>query len=345
MRRWSGSIAARPPASGSSSRGAVLGLALLAAAAPAPVSLPGGAGGIGFDDLRFSSELRAVLVPAGRTGRVDLVRGGEGRIASLAIFGSVPSRGRGHEDGTTSADVGQGYVFAIDRTTRVLAAVDPGSRRVVARAELAGGPDYVRWVGATREVWVTEPDRAWIETFRFDHGTLTRTGTVAVPGGPESLVVDAPRRRAYTNTFADATVAIDVGSRSIAARWPNRCRGARGLALDPDRGWLFVGCAEGMAVSLDVGHGGEEVGAARAGAGVDVIDFGRALSHLYVPGASEASLTVMAVDGKGALRALGEVATAPGAHCVAADDAGNVYVCDPRRGRLLTFRDPYPASR
>src|SRR5262249_6661273 len=55
-----------------------VGLAfLLAACASAPtgqrVALPSGNAGIGFDDLRYSSTLHRVLVPAGRTGTLDLV--------------------------------------------------------------------------------------------------------------------------------------------------------------------------------------------------------------------------------------------------------------------------------
>src|SRR5713226_8864573 len=38
-----------------------------------PIALPGGEGGIGFDDLGFSASLRKVIVPAGRTGTLDLV--------------------------------------------------------------------------------------------------------------------------------------------------------------------------------------------------------------------------------------------------------------------------------
>ena len=58
-----------------------LSLLLIASAAfaepvmapPTPLVLPGGEGGIGFDDLWFSAELHRVLVPAGRTGRLDLI--------------------------------------------------------------------------------------------------------------------------------------------------------------------------------------------------------------------------------------------------------------------------------
>ncbi len=316
--------------------------------APSPLALPGGAGGIGFDDLVFSDELHEVIVPAGRSGRVDLVDPGTRAIESIDGFSRAASRGRGHEQGTTSADAGAGYVFAIDRTRRTLAAVDPRAKRIVTRATLGGGPDYVRWVGAAHEVWVTEPGREVVETFRFDGGSpprLTRTGAISVPGGPESLVVDAAHHRAYTNTFRDETVAIDVDSHAISARWPNHCRGARGIALDASRELVFVGCDEGKAVSLDVAHGGRTTGDAKAGEGVDGIAYSRALGHLYAPAADGANVTVIGVGPRGELEALGTVAAAPEAHCAAADDRGNVYVCDPRRGQLLVFRDPYPASR
>src|SRR6267142_3892860 len=38
-----------------------------------PVELPAGGPGIGFDDLRFSAALKRLLVPAGRSGNLDLI--------------------------------------------------------------------------------------------------------------------------------------------------------------------------------------------------------------------------------------------------------------------------------
>lgn len=324
----------------------VLSAALLTAAtAPSSIALPGAAGGIGFDDLRFSAELHQVLVPAGRSGRLDLVDPETSAVRSIEGFGSSASPTRGHEDGTTSADAGRGVVFAIDRTERVLAVVDPVAGRIVARTRLAAGPDYVRWVDALREVWVTEPARKQIETFRLEPGTpprLAPAGTIAVAGGPESLEVDGAR--AYTNTFEDRTFAIDARRHAVVERWRNGCRGARGLALDRDRGLLFVGCEEGRAVALDAVHGGKVVGQAKTGRGVDGIAYGARLGHLYVPAGDDATLSVIAVGARGALRELGTMPTAPGAHCATADDRGVVYVCDPARGRVLVARDPYPAS-
>ncbi|MFL5274482.1 MAG: YncE family protein, partial [Anaeromyxobacteraceae bacterium] len=139
--------------------------------------------------------------------------------------------------------------------------------------------------------------------------------------------------------------AIDIESRRVVARGKYGCKGARGLALDPVRQLVFVGCEEGKAVLLDAGHDGKVVGRAPAGGGVDIIAYAAQLSHLYVPGGGAADLTVIGVGRDGALSVLGKVPTAREAHCVTADDRGNVYVCDPDHGRLLTFHDPYPASR
>jgi len=41
----------------------------------------------------------------------------------------------------------------------------------------------------------------------------------------------------------------------------------------------------------------------------------------------------------GGLSLVAAVATATGGHCVAADTSGNIYVCDPKAGRILVIRD------
>lgn len=326
----------------------LLAAALLAAPSALPsVRLPGGEGGIGFDDLRYAPGLGRLLVPAGRTGRLDLLDPATGAVEVVEGFSASRTLG-GHGQGTTSADEGMGLVFASDRTARELRIVDPGARRIVARARLGGIPDYVRWVEPRREVWVTEPGRQVIEVFRVVPGSppaLERAGQVRVDDGPESLAIDPLRRRAYANTWHDRTVAVDLDSRAVVARWPNRCWGARGIALDAGRGLLFVGCEEGKAVVLDLRRGGTVAGSAAAGAGVDIVDYAPGLGHLYVPGADGGDLTILAVGARGRLTTLGRVATARGAHCVAADGDGRIYVCDPAKGRLLVFRDAAEGPR
>ncbi len=316
-------------------------LGAMASAAPAPIEIPGGSPGIGFDDLRFSAALGKVLVPAGRTGAVLLLDPATRSATPVEGFSAKKEYGGGHDDGVTSADSGRGWVFATDRTSGLLSVIDPARRRILSQSKLGGAPDYVRYVEPSREVWVTEPDAGKIEIFHILAGippAAVHDAFLSIPGGPESLVVDARRGLAYTHLWNGRTVAIDVKARAIKATWENGCRGSRGIALDEARGFLFAGCSEGRAVVLDVGTG-RKLSSAPAGTGVDVIDYDAKLSHLYLPGAKSATMSVFRVSAAGRLSLLATLPTAPGSHCVATDQDRNVFVCDPKKGRLLAFRD------
>jgi len=318
-------------------------VALLLGAAPSstPLAIPDGSGGIGFDDLLYVKTVDRVLVPAGRTGKLILVEPATRALTSIGGFSTSVSAG-GHGAGTTSADAGDGLIFASDRDRKAVVVVDPGTKAILETKQLGAGPDYVRWVGPTHEVWVTEPRSKQIEVFKRQSGTgprLVAAGSIPVNDGPESLVVDEKRGRAYTHTWHDETVALDLRTHREVARWKNGCKGSRGIALDETRGFLFVGCDEGKAVALDVAHDGKVLGTATSGNGVDIIAYAPGLKHLYLPGGDSATMAILSVADSGALKVLRTVPTAADAHCVAADATGGVYVCDPKQGRLLVFKD------
>ena len=52
------------------------------AGTPHSIELPGGKPGIGFDDLQYSARLGRVLVPAGRSGTLDLIDPATGKVAT-----------------------------------------------------------------------------------------------------------------------------------------------------------------------------------------------------------------------------------------------------------------------
>ena len=313
----------------------------------ASIAIPGGTAGIGFDDLGFSPELHKVIVPAGRTGELVLIDPTSRKIDEVGGFSSQKDFARDHDQGVTSADFGRGAIFATDRDEKTLDVIDPHTKTIIAKTKLAAGPDYVRYIAATDEVWVTEPRASQIEVFSLPQHGLPEpnaAGTISIPNGPESLAIDNNRDRAYTNLWSDTTVNIDLRKHAIAARWPNGCRGSRGIAIDRARGFLLIGCKEGKLQSLALSDG-KRLGEAAGGAGVDIIAYAPKLHHAYLPGADSATMAVIDVAADGKPNFLAAIATAPDAHCVIADDIGDAYVCDPRKGRLLLFRDDAAEAR
>jgi DNA-binding beta-propeller fold protein YncE len=309
------------------------------------IPLPDGQAGIGFDDLHFSPALHQVLAPAGRTGNVALVDPMTLTATTIGGFSSGLFYVGGHDEGPTSADAGDGRLYVTDRSTQLVHIVDVAAQTIVGSAHLAASPDYIRFVAATHEVWVTEPDSEQVEIFSVaDKTQPVHVGSVAVAGGPESLVIDSSTGRAYTHLWGGATVGIDVQQRSIVTRFANGCANSRGIAIEESSGILFAGCLEGKVVALDTTQQGRQLGSASSGDGVDIIDFSPTLRHVYLPGASSATMAIIGVGTGGALSVLGTSPTVPEAHCVAADDQAHAYLCDLQNGRLLVYNDPFPRS-
>lgn len=313
-------------------------------AGTAVIPLPDGRPGIGFDDLQLSKTY-GLLVPGGRSGDLDLVDPVSRAVTAIGGFSREPIHFAGHDQGATAVAEGAGLLFVTDRTTQQLYAADPATRQIVASAPLATGPDYVRYVPQTNELWVTEPDAQQVEVFALNGNQPTHAALIQTLGGPESLVIDRMRDRAYTHLWGGGTIAIDVHSRAIVGQWSNGCSGSRGIALDEARGWVFAGCDEGRGTVADATNGGALVGTLDVPAtGVDVIDYSPSLGHLYLPGQTNGTMAILGVSATGALSLLGTVATVGGAHCVVADDLGNAYVCDPDNGELLVIPDTLPGS-
>ena len=117
-------------------------------AAPAKLALPGGDGGIGFDDLMFSPALHRVLAPAGRTGKLDLIDPNTRKVESR-LLRETDNRGvmaKARPQRMRTAGVRSGRASNRRRRRRI---GDCEARATGLRAGSAG----------TR-VWVTEPGRS-----------------------------------------------------------------------------------------------------------------------------------------------------------------------------------------
>jgi hypothetical protein len=312
------------------------------------VAVPGGVRGIGFDDVRYVAAIDRVLVPAGHTGALVLLRPTSLEVEQVTGFATQDAFRGGHDVGTTSADGGDGIIVATDRTARMLVLVDPQTKAIVSSAPLRGKPDLVRLVDAPqnpREVWVTEPESERIEVFALSagpHPGASPSGFIMAPGGPEGLTVDRLRARAYTH-LGSTTVAIDLKSRQITARWTTGCASPTGIALDEVGALLFVACSDGQVAVVDLSKD-RLVVRLQVSSNVDHLAFSPRTRHLFVPDTKTARLTILAVSREGQLEVLNTMATVAGTECVTTDDREHVYLCDPEHGRILVMTDSNASS-
>jgi hypothetical protein len=355
-----GAPAGGNPSTGGASGGAAAGGGGSSGAGPVvtPVDLPNNKPGIGFDDMRYSPELKKMMIPAGRTGQIDLIDPQTLDITSIDGFTASMTFTLGkHRNGSTSADYGAGKIFAIDNESKTVKAVDPVAKMVTASAMLAAAPDYIRWVEATHELWVTMPQNPGVSVTMPEIEVLTVPDTgapmhsmnISFPAtGPEALFIDNKRMRAYTNNgFGGNTYAVDLMTHKTVETWKNGCTALTvDLEFDDARGFLMVACAAGRLAVLDVANGGKQLGEiSMVGMGVDVCAYNPTLHHMYLAGQDSKDLSIIGVSAAGVPALLGTVQTVAGAQMVATDEYGNAWVGDPGNGRVLKVRDTYPATQ
>jgi hypothetical protein len=119
----------------------LLGLAACSSTpAGSAVEFPDGSPAIGFDDLRYSVALHRVLVPAGRSGRLNLVDPDTLAVTSIAGFSTKAEYSGDHDDGPTSVEEALGRLYVTDRTSRSWSPSILPAARCWARSGCLQGP-------------------------------------------------------------------------------------------------------------------------------------------------------------------------------------------------------------
>ena len=310
----------------------------LLAAAPTTVLLPDGPPA-SMDYLAWDAQNDRVWVPAGNTGKVDVLDVKTGKLTALEGFETAKVKGR--TLGPSSATVGEGFVYVGNRANSAICALDAKTLEKKGCVVLPTMPDGVVYVATTHEVWVTTPrDNSLTIVDVKKPDALTIVGRVAVDG-PEGYAVDAARGLLYTNQEdLDRTAVFDVKTRKRVATWKPGCgkEGPRGLALDAERLHLFVACAAGKVKTLDAAKDGAVLGEVEAGEGLDNIDY-LPSKHLVFAAAGKAATLTIAEDAvSGALTKVSSSKGVEGGRVVVVDGAGTAYVADSKGGSVLIIR-------
>lgn len=314
--------------------------ALAAPLAPVAIPLPGGPP-VSLDYLAYDSVADRVWVPAGNTGRVDVIDAATRRVSAVEGFATATVTGRDGRErvvGPSSVAVGGGFAYVGNRADARVCAVDARSLARKGCVVLPSPPDGIAWVATTREVWVTSPRDGTIVILDARDGAAPKISGRLSVAHPEGYAVDPERGLFYTNQEEeDRTLVVDVRRRAVVATWKPGCGpgGPRGLAVDVRRRQLFVACPT-VVKSLDAASGAV-LGEIEVGAGPDSIDYLEARHLLFAAAGRAGTLTVAEGSERGALRRVWSAPAAEGGRAVVVDSRGAAYVADSRGGRILVF--------
>ena len=305
-----------------------------------PLLLPDGPQRVGMDYLAFDPATSRVWVPAGNTGRVDVV---DAKTKTVTAIEGFPTKTVGDRtQGTSSATVGAGFVYVGNRANDQVCAIDSTTLKLAGCVALQSSPDGLAYVAATQEVWVTTPRATSLTILDVSvPGAPKAKAVVALDGKPEGYGVDAVAGRFYTNLEdKNLTLAFDVKTRKEVARFSPGCgtQGPRGLALDTARQLLLVACTDRV-VSLNLAQNGKRLSEIVTGEGVDNIDYAPALHRVYAASGKTSTLTIAEVQNDGTFVLHATAPTAAGARVVVVDTTGTAFVADSGGGRLLVVTD------
>jgi DNA-binding beta-propeller fold protein YncE len=309
------------------------------------IVLPGGPGLVRMDYIAYAQATHSLWVPAGNTGRVDVLDTISETIETIEGFATVEMdtpRGR-RVVGPSSVALTGGIAFVGSRADNRICAIDATTRAIGGCATLPAMPDGLALVPSTQELWVTLPRAQQLVVLHVEGSTApTPVATLPMEGQPEGYAVDDANGVFFTNLEdRDLTLAIDVATRAIRASWDPHCSagGPRGLIFDPERRLLFVACTDGV-VTLDVDRGGAVIGRVETGGGVDDLGYWPTRGLLYVASGADTTLRVVRADDDGSLSVIATASTAAGARNAVVDEHGRAFVTDSEGGRIFVVDAP-----
>jgi DNA-binding beta-propeller fold protein YncE len=308
---------------------------------PTALALPGAPpDGVLLDYLAVDRGRHRVWVPAGGTGRVDVIDTKTQQISPIEKFATaeVERRGKKRLVGPSSATVGDGFVYVGNRADSNVCAIDASALTRGGCVSLTSSPDAVVYVPSRHEVWVTTPRNNSVVVLDVKTPASPKVaGSFTLDGAPEGYAVDDAHGVFYTNLEdKDRTLRIDLETRKVTATWMPACGedGPKGLAIEPAEQLLVVACPAHVEV-MDAGRDGKVLSKLTTGPGVDNIDYLPAARSVYVAAAGAATLTVAHLDPKGVLTLTGSRPTAKGARNAVVTDEGVAYVADGPGGKVL----------
>jgi hypothetical protein len=222
----------------------------------------------------------------------------------------VPKVGRGF---ITDGQDGSVFIF------------DLKSNQVLGKVAAANDADGIIYDSASGRLLVSCGDASVLVPIKPD--VDPKSGKADEPiqlgGKPEFLASDE-KGKAYVNLVdKDMVVVVDTKAMKVLSRWPVAPGGQPvGLAIDPAKGRLFVGCRSGKLVVMDASTG-KAMSDLPIGAVNDACAFDPSSGEAFAS-CGDGSVTVVKEDSRGAFKVVQKLETRKGAKTMGLDARNHV---------------------
>jgi YVTN family beta-propeller protein len=197
--------------------------------------------------------------------------------------------------------------------------VDAKTLKTLEKVETGENPDAIIFEPSQQEVYAFN-GRSHSATV-IDAKTSKVVATIPLEGKPESATSDPKTGQVYVNLEDKNSVAvIDIKTHKVTAAWPIAPgEEASGMAMDPERHRLFLGCGNKLMVMMDY-TSGKVVGSVPIGQGVDANAFDPGTQMAFAS-TGEGTVTIAHEDSPDKLTVVQNLKTQRGSRTMALDPA------------------------
>jgi DNA-binding beta-propeller fold protein YncE len=255
------------------------------------------------------------------SGRLTILEGALFKIAlsssdlRASAVSEMPGAGAAHGVALVP-DMSVAFVTRSEANT--VDVFDPQSLRRLAGIPVADDADAILYIPSTNLIYVAHGD-AHMATL-IDPEQRATVGTIQLPGRPEFPSLDSRTGLLFQNLEdTNEVAAIDVGKRSVVARWPLApCKGPSGMAIDPEQRRLFAVCSVNAKLVVFDLEKHQVIASLRIGGGPDSVAFDPGVHRIYAAGKT-GEMTVIQQSGPDDYRVLDRIRTHYGAHTLTID--------------------------